>query len=77
MDLTFEGLCGMVVLHRKKEDVLKVFVMQNYLLVVKFFLSGISPEEIRNHFDGLIERSELEGYLVDVRERYEDVIKWS
>jgi hypothetical protein len=77
MDLTSDGLCGMVVLHREKEDVLKVFVKREYLAVLGQFLSGVSPEVIRDACEGLIDSDVLEGYLADIEERYQDVIKWS
>jgi hypothetical protein len=56
---------------------MKVFVRRDYLAVLGQFLCGISPELIREGFEGLIDADTLEAYLVDIQERYQDVIKWS
>lgn len=56
---------------------MKVFVRRDYLAVLGQFLCGISPELIREGFDGLIDSDALEAYLVDVQERYRNVIEWA
>lgn len=56
---------------------MKVFVKREYLAVLGQFLSGVSPEVIRDACEGLIDSDVLEGYLADIQERYQDVIKWS
>jgi len=55
---------------------MKTFVPNSYLKVLRLFLQGVSPANIREAHEGFIPEEQLTDYLADISKRYADVIKW-
>jgi len=55
---------------------MKTFNPNSYLKVLRLFLQGVSPANIREAHEGFIPETELNDYLADISKRYADVIRW-
>jgi hypothetical protein len=55
---------------------MKIFNKTQYMSVLGQYISGVSPGDIRELYKDFIDKNELDDYLIDISQRYKDVINW-